>query len=805
MQSHAGEESAGGRAFDMKLVWRGLGLLVAVLAVALVAGFLWLRTSLPQVDGTIRLAGLEREIEILRDRHGVPHIFAATEEDAYFALGFVHAQDRLWQMEAMRMAGAGRLAEVVGERGLRSDRFVRTLGLYRLAEESYARLPPAMKSGLDAYARGVNAMIESNPASLPPEFVALRHRPEAWRPADSLVWGRLMALRLADNWQTEALRARLAASKRLTPKQIEDLWPDEESWRQTAALPAPEIGRLVAALIDAVPPELGPVMASNIWAVSGERSASGKPMLANDPHLGFQAPEMWYLARIEAPGLSLAGATAPGVPFVLLGHNDRIAWGFTTTHGDTQDLFVERLDPGDAHRYLTPDGPRPFAVRTERILVRDAAPVELVVRETRHGPVVTALDPAFDTAAAAQHVLAFATPGLRAEDRTAEALWRVNRARDRAGFEAALTVFEAPQQNVGYADVDGNFGIVTAGLVPVRKSGDGTYPAEGWTGEMDWTGFIPYASLPRSFNPRAGRLVNANNKPGDSSYPHFLGRYWDPPYRAERAAALLDARATHTPESMAAIQMDVVSLDARDLLPLMLKIAPENPRARRAVELLSRWDGTMDGARPEPLIYTAWQRTLLRVLGQDEIGPQMFQMWGLRPDLLRLVLTREQAWCDNITTPKPESCADALTTALDEALASVAYAMDEEDIERWRWDKLHRARFRHTLFGFVPVLRDLADIVVPMGGGAYTLNRAAAAANFEAVHGAGMRAIYDLANLDASRFVVATGQSGNLLSRHYDDMTPLWREGKGVTIAGTRDALRDAGAASLILAPARTP
>ena len=788
----------------MKWLVRVLAVFGTAVAVTAAASFLWLRTSLPQIDGTIRLAGLTQEIEILRDEHGVPHIFAASEDDAYFALGFVHAQDRLWQMEIMRLAGAGRLAEVLGERALRSDRFVRTLGLYRLAEQSVAKMPAALRAVLDAYARGVNAWIENNPAALPPEFVVLGHRPEKWQPADSLVWGRLMGLRLGGNWQSEALRARLAA--RLTPKQIEDLWPVAAPASQADAASPSEIGRLAAVLLDSVPPELGPIMASNVWAVSGARTESGKPILANDPHLGFEAPAIWYLARIEAPGLSLAGATTPGLPFMVLGHNDRIAWGLTTTEGDTQDLFVERLDPNDDAKYLTPDGPRPFETRTETIKVRGHSPVTLTIRTTRHGPVVAGLDDRLDAAAPAKHVLALAAPVLREDDHTPDALWRLNHARNRTDFENAMQRFEAPQQNVAYADVEGTIGMVSAGLVPVRRSGDGMFPAEGWTGAKDWTGFLPYAELPRSFNPATGVIANANNKPVPDSYPHFLGKYWYPSYRAERILVRIAERPKHSVAATAEMQMDVVSETARDLLPLMLNVSPADDASRRALALLSRWDRAMDAARPEPLIFIAWLRSLMRNLAQDELGPLFPQIWDLRTDFLRLALMRETKWCDNIATPKIETCDDALATSLAEAIGELVQR-DGNNIEKWRWGDEHRAHFRHMPFSLVPVLRDLADIVTPIGGGDDTIACAAMSIAspmpFEAVHGPGLRAVYDLADLSASRFIVATGQSGNPLSSHYGDMTSLWRDGKTITLAGTRERLRAEADGELILAPER--
>ncbi len=375
--------------------WRrigvALGALVTLLLMLAGVGYWWLLRSLPQIDGQITVAGIEAPVTIVRDAQAVPHIEAESLLDATFALGFVHAQDRLWQMEFRRRVGAGRLAEIVGEAALPVDRFMRLLGLYRLAEASLAYLDPETVAWLEAYARGVNAYLATRKGPLPPEFLLLGHAEiEPWRPADSLVWLRLMALDLGRNWRDELLRARLAS--RLNEEQIADIWAaDDADAPITTAMLARELD--LDALAAALPPAAPPGQGSNAWVINGARSDSGAPLLANDPHLRLRAPGVWYLAHLRTPELELIGATMPGVPGVILGHNGTIAWGFTNTGPDTQDLFIERLDPGYPHRYLTPEGPKPFAVREEVIQVTGAAPVRLRIRTTRHGPVISDLLP----------------------------------------------------------------------------------------------------------------------------------------------------------------------------------------------------------------------------------------------------------------------------------------------------------------------------------------------------------------------------------------------------------------------------
>ena len=768
---------------------------LAVLLVA-VAGGAWLLvdSALPRTEGTVGLAGLAAPVSVLRDRHGIPRIAAASERDAYFALGFVHAQDRFFQMEFMRRMGAGRLSEVIGASTLPLDRWMRVLGLYRLAEESLKRLSPPVVESLEAYAAGVNAYLASHAGLVSVELALLFATPEKWRPADSLVWARLMGMRLSGNSRGEMLRARLAGI--LPPERIDELWPD------SAADAPPTIAALggasqFARLLAAWPEAIAPVAASNVWAVAGPHTETGSPILANDPHLGFRAPGLWYLARIETPTLTVAGATVPGVPMTILGHNGTVAWGMTTTDSDTQDLFVERVDPGDPDRYLTPEGSRPFEVRVERIAVRGGDEVTLAVRSTRHGPVISDVDDKAAAVAEPGHVVALAAAALREDDMTGEAVWRLNRARSWEDFDRALAFFHAPHQNVVYADTAGTIGIVAPGRVPIRRAGDGRYPVPGWTGEHDWTGFIPHAALPRLRNPEGGRIVNANHRVVGPGYPYRLGHGDTPPYRTRRIHDLLDAGASRTPAGAGAMQNDAVSLAARALLPEMLRAARATGAHADTLARLGGWDGTMDRRLAEPLVFVAWLRALNRRLYADETGAAFPGLWRLRPVFVLETLKRGAAWCDDVATPPRETCPEIVGEALDDALAELRARFGGNAAD-WRWGEAHYAHFRHSLFGWMPVLRRLADIRIPADGGAFTVNRGQHRAArddtpYASVHGAGYRAVYDLADLDRSLFAQATGQSGHLTSPNYRDLTPLWRDGEFLTLgpiaAGSGEAV----------------
>ncbi len=807
----------------MRRLRRGLALALVFVLLGVGGAYLWLRTSLPDFSGQVRLAGLGAAVEVIRDANAVPHIFAETLEDAYFALGFVHAQDRLWQMDMQRRLGAGRLAEILGEPALRLDRYMRTLGLYRLVEREFAHLAPEVQEAIRAYAAGVNAYLDSHSGAWPPEFYLLGYRPEPWNPADSLVWGKLMAVRLSTNWRSELLRARLA--KRLSAEQIAALWPpypDDapvtlagRSARRNASAGLSPTGSPRASSIEPVrrPHPDRPQArlaegfggASNQWVVDGRHTGTGKPILANDPHMELSAPIIWYLARVHAPGLDIAGATVPGVPFILLGHNQHIAWGFTTTYADTEDLFIERLDPDDPGRYLTPEGAEPLITREEIIRVRGNDDVVLTVRESRHGPIISDLLNTDDDFPGDGRVLALAAPYLRGDDRIAEAFYRLNHARGWDDFVAALSRFHAPQQNIVYADIQGNIGFYAAARVPLRKSGTGYTPAPGWTGDHDWIGFIPFERLPHSLNPASGRLVNANNKLVGDSYPYFISMEWGNPYRVRRIHELLDQTGPQTLATTASIQGDVVSPMARDLLPLLLDVEPRSPRARAAHALLRGWDGRMDRNRPEPLIFSAWLRALNRLIYADELKDMFDDYWSLRPLVLKGMLTRAPEWCDDVTTPATEGCEDRIAAALEEALDSLtdAYA---GDMRAWRWGEAHYARFRHRLFDRIPLLGNLLSPRVAADGGSFTINKGESHIHddqepFAQIHGPGYRGIYNLANLSESLFMVASGQSGNPLSAHYRDFIERWRDLEYVRLAGRRQDIRDGALGVLELVP----
>ncbi len=769
----------------MRWYWRTLWTAVLVLLGIAAASALWLRTSLPQTAGRLALPGLTAEATITRDAAGVPHIRAANDHDAVFALGFVHAQDRLFQMELTRRLGAGRLSELLGPVTIGVDRTMRTLGFYRLAEQEYAGLSEPVRAALDAYAAGVNAFLAQRRA-LPPEFYLLRATPEEWRPADTLVWGKYMALLLAGNYRSELLRARMLA--RLTPEQLAILYPQYPGDGPVA------IGDLAALfrtlpldkIYAALPDIVGPTFASNNWVVDGHHSISGKPVLANDPHLGFATPGIWYLVRMDTPDLHLSGASAPGAPFVVIGHNDRIGWGYTTTQGDVEDVFIEKLDPNDPNRYVTPQGTAPFETRQEEILVRGDKPLTITIRTSRHGPVISDLGSDGPGVAPPGHVLALQATFLAPGDRTPEAIWNMVHAHDWNEFNTALKDWTAPEQNIVYADVDGTIAFTAPARVPIRGKGDGWLPAPGWTGEYDWTGFIPYDGLPRAVNPASGRFVSANNKIVSDKYPYFIGRDWDIPNRAQRITTLLDAVPQQSPDASAAIQADTLSLMAQQLLPILLGTTPPDARAAAALDRLRGWDGHMDADKVEPLIFTAWLRELDRGLFADRLGNTFPEYWDLRPNVVRDILTSHPEWCRDPAQPAseaqppPSDCNAQLAPALGRALDMLEKTYGS-DMTSWRWGRAHVATFAHPLFSHVPLLSDWLAVEIPAGGGQDTVNRGGMAIRspddpFRDVHGAGLRMILDFANLDDSRFMVVPGQSGNPLSKHYADLLRRWRD-----------------------------
>ena len=727
--------------------------------------------TLPDAREELAIPGLSAPVLISLDSHGIPRISARTERDAAVALGYLHARDRLFQMDMMRRGGTGRLAEIAGDAALRLDRFSRTLGLAQRARADLEALTSETRDLLQAYADGVNAWITIRGRLTAPEFLYLGE-PEPWKPEDSLLWGKIMGLWLSGNWRRDVDRARLGQI--LPPERLRVLFPEDDSPGRLdlAALGAGPLARLLAQVptfgVDAPVPS----SASNAWAAAAARSTSGAPLLANDPHLGFQAPIIWYLARIELPdGRFRAGATAPGVPAVVIGRNERIAWGFTTTHSDTQDVFVERV--AGANRYETPEGPQSFALRNETISVRGRAEREVLqVRETRHGPVISDLDP--DAGLPRDTVLAVAMANLAPSDTAADALMALNRATSVQEARAAAARLTSPAQNLMVGDADGRIAQYLVGRTPVRRSGDGSLPVRGWNGAADWTGFVPFDSMPHLEDPGSGVLAAANSRPAPPDHPVFLGRDWPGDWRLRRIGELLGAKPRHDAAGFAAMQNDIVSDFARDVLPTLQAIQP-SPTAARAHALLADWDGTMSAEAPQPLIFHAWLRAFRRLALEAGGATAAADLAGT--EFLRALLGpggSSRAWCGE------DRCAGLLARALDEAVRGLSDRFGT-DPTAWRWGAAHVARFEHQMLRFVPVLGRLTRLDVPTGGDDETISRGGFRGfgdmSFTHVHGAGLRAIFDLSDPDGALVMIATGQSGHPLSDHWDDLLQRWRDG----------------------------
>ncbi len=775
----------------------------AALVVGIASASLWYRqASQPIHEGTLRLQGLAATVDVRRDEHGIPTIVAGSERDASVALGFIHAQDRLWQMEFNRRLAAGRLAEVLGAGALPTDKFLRTLGVYRAARRVYDGLDGEHRALIDAYVAGVNAYLETRGGPLPPEFILTgTPAPQAWTAADSLAWSYMMAWDLASHSMRMELR-RLRLAQHFTRAEIDDFYPPlpEETAPQTADYV--EVYRLLGTLTTARALRLDDALAevpgvglgagegigSNNWVLSGRRTVSGKPLLANDPHLGLTTPSVWYFARIETPGQMVAGATLPGLPGIVLGRNDRVAWGVTNTGVDQQDLYLERLVAGSDDEYETPIGPRRFGQRVERFRVKGEADVEIVVRETRHGPVLSGLESIDKSFKHPQFVLALHWSALEPDDRTWVAIRSLNRARSLSEAERALSDFQIVTQSFVLADVDGNIGFVVAGRIPVRRPDNdlhGIAPAPGWDERYDWQAYLPYEQAPRNINPSSGFAATANNRVTPPMYPHHLTYDWFPSYRVRRIEQLIDGRERHDVASTQAIQADVVSLAARDFLGLLASADPLTSAGREALSRLKAWDGSMSPARPEPLLFHAWRRELaLRVFTDDfgDLAQDFVANADLTLALLHVLQGRGSSrdWCDDRRTAQRfETCTALMSESLDAVVTSLAEDTGH-DVAGLRWGEAHRAVAEHRPFSSVAALARLFQLETPYPGDTYTINVGALShrpeAPFSTRHAASLRAIYDLDAAGRSLWIHPAGQVGNPFSSLYSSMLPLWRD-----------------------------
>jgi penicillin amidase len=732
-------------------LWRRAlaALLLLVLGVpAFALGLVW--WTLPARDGTLALPGLSAAVEVRFGAEGVPRITAANERDAARALGYLHARDRLFQMEMMRRGAEGRLAEVAGRAALRLDRFSRLLGLAQRAEADLETLDEPTRAMLDAYAAGVNAWIAQRGRFAAPEFLLLG-APEPWKPRDSLLWAKVMGLWLSGNWRTELERARLAAV--LPEGRLWDLWPLDRSSGRADVAAIGQVERILAAI-----PRFGedaplPSLASNAWAVVGARSVSGAPLLASDPHLAYGAPVLWYLARIEFPdGRWLAGATAPGVPLMVIGRNADLAWGFTTTHSDTQDVFLE---PESAAR----------VVRTEVIRVRGGEPVTLVVRETANGPVISDLD---ETPRSDGRVLSVRMANLEPRDTSAMGLLALNRARNLAEARAAAALISSPPQNLMVAEGAGGIAMYLTGRTPLRTEGqDGSLPSTA-----PWQGFVAFDALPHVENTASGVIVNANNRVSPEGHPVFLGRDWHGDWRFRRIHVLLAGAERHDAAGFAAMQMDAVSLLARESLPALRSLPRGTGTLGAAQALLAEWDGTMAADRPEPLIWAAFARHMPQLALAQARVPEA----PASAEFLRFLLSGEERaawWCGG-------DCRAMAALALAESVADLARQYGP-DPNAWRWGRAHVARFEHALLRFLPGLSQLTGLAVPVSGDGETVQRQSMRGSgrepFQALHGAGLRFVADLADGENTLAIIGTGQSAHPMSPHWDDQLEAWRAG----------------------------
>jgi penicillin amidase len=804
--------------------WIGRLALVLVLALLAAGGVVavHLLRSMPQLDGQVKLPGLTAPVQISRDAADVTHIEGANALDTWRALGFVHAQERGWQLEFNRRLMRGELSEILGAGTVDTDKLMRTLGIIGMAKKQLQGLSASTQAALQAYSEGIQGAWQSGAVRPSPEFKLLGTQPggsrgQAWSPEDSLGWALMMALDLGGNWGQEF--ARLSASQVLNSEQLWQLLPPYPGEKPATAVDLPALytqlgvfapkGTSTAATV-AAPTALAQWSAdwvrdtgilegkgSNNWVVHGSRTVLGKPLLANDPHLALSSPAIWYFAHLKAPAgelkgaahpaLDVMGATLPGLPFVVLGRTQGVAWGFTNTGPDVQDLYLEQLDATQPGQYRTPNGWAAFDERIETIRVKGQGDVVLKVHSTRHGPVISDVQAQYKGLIDAQrYAVSLRWSALSEDNKTVEAGLLTNWAQTVPQLKKAFTDNHAPMQSVVMADTLGEVAYQAVGKLPTRSPQNdiqGVAPAPGWLAQYDWTGWLPAAQNPSVDHQRIankGWHATANQNILPAGYAHFVGGDWTTPERFERIEQLLAASPKHSRESLQAIQNDVTSLGAKALLPVVLTAKPQHALGGAALQLLRSFDGQMKTDSAAALVFNVWADELTRGLLVPQLGAERFQaLYGkrhFRAAVEGILKRSDSFWCG------ASGCSAQVSSAFDRALSRIA-AQQGDDMRQWRWGAWHPAISSHKPFGKVPYLSAVFDVRTESAGDLFTVNVGQYWANdakepFANRHAASLRAVYDLADAAQSVFIYQTGQSGHAFDPRSRAMGKAWAEGR---------------------------
>ncbi len=782
------------------------------------------RQSFAQESGTIQIPELKTEVTVQRDKWGIPQIYAANSHDLFMAQGYIHAQDRFWQMDFWRHIGSGRLSEMFGSSQVDTDKYLRTMGWARVAQQEIQEINAEMKAYLQAYADGVNAYLaEHQGSALSLEYAVLKflnpeYKPEPWQILHSLTWGKVMAYDLGRNFESEIERAILL--KTLTPNQVEELFPPypqdlpvilpefqqgeragkgrnknvEVLLNSPDILPALEsITKPMIALEQLIGPR-GIGIGSNNWVISGQRTTTGKPILANDPHLGVQIPSIWYEVGLHCTPKSaecpynVSGFSFAGMIGVIIGHSDRIAWGVTNVQSDVMDLYIEKINPNNPNQYEVNGKWVDMHLVQETIQVAGSQPIVQTVRYTRHGPILSDVSPNLKQFQPSQplkipqnYAVALRWTAL-APSKLAYAIPQINRAQNWQEFRSAASNYDVPAQNLVYADIDGNIGYQMPGKFPIRAQGDGRYPVPGWTDEYEWQGYIDFDKLPKSFNPPQGYIATANNLVM-REYPYLITADWVYGYRAKRIVEMISQQTQPISlKDVQQIQGDNRNLNAETLVPLLKSIAVNTPRLQAAQKLLQGWNLQLGMTSPAAALFEVFWKHLLADTFHDQLPEKYFPDGGDRwyAVVANLVKQPNSSWWDNRNTPKVENRDQILRQSFIEAVDELEQ-IQSKDPNNWNWGKLHTITFRNATLGKsgvapIEALFNRGAFATSGNGETVNANRWRANKSFEVTDIPSLRMIVDLGNLDNSVAIHTPGQSGHAFHSHYNDMVEPWRK-----------------------------